>query len=166
MLISTRRERQEQNGNTGTAGRGGDGNDNDEASLPNVLAQLIADGTVVLQDDNEEDDPDYQMEEEEDDDEEIDEMDDDDDDEETYGHHHVHHAPHHHNWFEEVKEPKPEGMALLFSGEFGRIKHQIRSRSKAGNVSKILLRNRNRVRPTAREDVASVCPVIRITALA
>lgn len=93
--------------------------------MNNILAELIADGTVVLQDDDddEEDDPDYRLEEDgEEDEEEVDEME-DDDDEDMYGY--DNRMPHDNGqWHERVKEPKPEGLALLFSGEFGRIKHQ------------------------------------------
>ncbi|KAH8099280.1 WD40 repeat-like protein [Cristinia sonorae] len=58
-------------------------------------------------------------------------------------------------WFEEVKEPKPEGLKLLNGGEFGRIGHQIKSRANDNNVARSLLQRRSLVRPMPKEDIAA-----------
>ncbi|KAL4241704.1 DDB1- and CUL4-associated factor [Abortiporus biennis] len=90
------------------------------------------------EDDNDEDDDDY-----------VDE--DEDDDEDFY----FHQVGPHGKWYEEVKEPKQEGLELLMSGEFGRLGHQFKTRAKNNNVVRTLLDRGTRVRPTSREDIAS-----------
>lgn len=145
---------------------GGDPSNDDppltEEDLNRVLVELIGDGSVVLQD-ADEDDADYQPGEDEDEYEEgDDDMDgiEDDDEEDMYGYESVPVAPG--KWHEEVKEPKEEGLSLLFNGEFGRIKHQIRSRNKDGNAARFLLNRGSKIRPSYREDMAcvslTICP--------
>ena len=60
-------------------------------------------------------------------------------------------------WFEEVKEPKEKGLALLNGGEFGRLGHQLRSQAQKNSVARTLLRRGAQVRPVPREDITSVC---------
>ncbi|THH33102.1 hypothetical protein EUX98_g1080 [Antrodiella citrinella] len=61
----------------------------------------------------------------------------------------------HGRWFEEVKDPKEQGLALLHGGEFGRIGHQLKSRANDNNIARTLLRRGAQVRPVPREDIAS-----------
>ena len=152
-MLQSRRRQSEQPEHEGTPGPS---NDNDE-SLNRVLAELIGDGTVVLQDDDE--DPDYQEGEDQDEEDEgefvPDEMDEDDEEEEDmFGYQTV--PTSQVKWHQEVKEPKEAGLSLLFSGEFGRIKHQIRSRHKDGDVSRLLLNRSTKARPSPREDLTCV----------
>ena len=152
VLLQSRRRQ------TGTAESQGDTDQGEitEDSLNRVLAELIGDGTLVLGDEDE-DDPDYELvEEDEDEDEDVDMEEYEDDDEDTNGHgyHQLPSIPG--KWHEEVKEPKPEGLALLYSGEFGRLRHQIRSRNKEGDVSKLFLNRGSRIRPPVREDFTAV----------
>lgn len=58
--------------------------------------------------------------------------------------------------FKKVTEPQADGLGLLMSGEFGRVKHQYRSRSKNKNVSKLLMNRATKVRPEYPEDLVSV----------
>lgn len=137
-----------------------------------ILADLFRDGNLTLEDDD--GDAEYvdieEMQEEGDiDNEEYDEdidMEEDEDEDDiqglfgyqiTQGHALTSRA----RWHEEVKEPKQGGLDLLFSGEFGRIQHQMRSRNKAGNVAKLLLNRGSQVRPIHKEDFATVSdPVV------
>lgn len=57
--------------------------------------------------------------------------------------------------YEAAQEPKEAGLKLLYSGEFGRLQHQIRSRNKAGNVAKLVLNRGRNIRPTYKEDLAT-----------
>ncbi|CDO75481.1 hypothetical protein BN946_scf184935.g17 [Trametes cinnabarina] len=59
------------------------------------------------------------------------------------------------DWWPQVTEPKEEGMSLLMSGEFGRVLHQLKSRSERKNVARNLLNRATSARPTYREDIAS-----------
>ncbi|TCD68084.1 hypothetical protein EIP91_011537 [Steccherinum ochraceum] len=93
-------------------------------------------------------DQDGQEEEDEDDDEY---MPDEDDDE--YGFLYQN-GPQGHQ-FPEVTEPKEEGLALLNSGEFGRLGHQMKSRAHDNNVTQRLLRRGAQMRPVSREDITS-----------
>lgn len=47
-------------------------------------------------------------------------------------------------------------MSLLMSGEFGRVQHQLKSRSGYKNVARNLLNRSTSARPTYREDITSV----------
>lgn len=124
---------------------------NDE-DFGRVLADLARNGTLVLDGDDEED-PDWQPEEgEEDDDDELEgdgdvqAIDDDDEDEgDPYGYGWSQPGPGG-KWFDEVKEPKREGLSLLYNGEFGRIRHQTQSRNKGANIAKILLSRGTKLR--------------------
>lgn len=69
------------------------------------------------------------------------------------------------NWFDEVKKPKEEGMSLLMSGEYGRLKHQLDSRTKKTNLARTLLNRGERTRPIYREDMASVCTMDSVLSL-
>lgn len=60
------------------------------------------------------------------------------------------------DWYPKVIEPKKEGLLLLMNGEFGRLQHQIKSRTKDNNIAKLLLNRGTRPRPTPKEDLASV----------
>lgn len=62
----------------------------------------------------------------------------------------------HGKWYEEVQKPTKEGLALLNSGQFGRLGHQVKSRAGDPNVARTLLRRGNQVRPVPREDIVSV----------
>ena len=138
-------------------------------AVARLLAELLGDGTVAIEEDDGDDEyvdvesgeEDMRDEEEEDEDIAM-ELDDEDDDDEyaanILGYRVIRGTapPHHERWHEEVKEPKEAGMKLLFSGEFGRIQHQIRSRNKAGNAAKLLLNRGSKVRPPHREDFAAV----------
>lgn len=133
-----------------------------ENDISRILAELIRDGTVTLQEDD--GDEEYvDVEEGEGGDEDEMEVDEDDEDDEEgdglFGYHTVRgHAPPpaRSHWEEEIKEPKQEGLDLLYSGEFGRIQHQIHSRNKAGSAAKFLLNRGSRIRPSHREDFATV----------
>ncbi|KAI0931267.1 hypothetical protein AcW1_001283 [Taiwanofungus camphoratus] len=59
------------------------------------------------------------------------------------------------DWYPKVIEPKKEGLLLLMNGEFGRLQHQIKSRTKDNNIAKLLLNRGTRPRPTPKEDLAS-----------
>ena len=135
--------------------------DGGDDNLNRVLAELIGDGRLTLGDDDE-NDPDFELVEDDDglDDEDAEAMEEyeEDEDEEEEGDmledQQALVVPG--KWHEEVKEPKQEGLSLLFSGEFGRLKHQIRSRNKDGDVSKMFLNRGTKIRPPVREDFASV----------
>jgi len=130
-----------------------------------VLADLVGGATMVLDDD--ENDPDYRpegdaedeaIEEDDDEDDEEGEQEgeiDDDDEEHSFGYGWNRPIRSHGKWYEEVKEPKQEGLSLLYSGEFGRINHQTKSRNKDANVAKLLLNRGTKLRPTTREDFST-----------
>jgi len=86
---------------------------------------------------------------------EEEEEEDDDDDFYTYGTTDDGNWNRRDGWYPEVKEPKPEGLSLLMSGEFGRLRHQLDSRMKDNNMSKLLLNRGTRIRPTPKEDMVS-----------
>ncbi|KAI0094186.1 WD40-repeat-containing domain protein [Irpex rosettiformis] len=143
-----------------------------------LISQLLGSGGIELVDDDDENDPDYHPpgqegdgrpgdSEDEVEDEEVivaedidnDEEDDDDDDEEedVFGsgwgrsrsqqHSTYHHDP--------VTEPQPGGLSLLYSGEFGRIKHQTKTRNKDNNIARILQNRGAKLRPSTREDLTT-----------
>lgn len=123
-----------------------------------ILTELAGRGTIVVEEEN---DPDFhpdegENEDEEDEDEDedgedLDEMEDafDDEEDELMG-------AERGKWHDVVKEPKPEGLSLLYSGEFGRIRHQTKSRTKSTNVARSLLNRGTKLRPTTREDLCTV----------
>lgn len=162
MLESRRAERGAAEGGSGS----GEGGRLTEEEFGRVLVDMMRDGSLEVQDmaqeleDEEEDDGDYipgaVEDEEEEEDEEDEGMDfgDEDDDEDMYGYERV--PMHRGKRHDEVREPQEAGMSLLFSGEFGRIKHQIRSRNKDGNMAKMLLSRGSKLRPAQREDLAAV----------
>jgi DDB1- and CUL4-associated factor 11 len=148
------------------------GNLNDE-DFGRVFSELVRSGAIILADDDE-NDPDYQPEQDEEDEEpegeeaegegldaEIeysDQADDDDDDEDNiFGYGWSLPTESHGKWHDAVKEPSPEGLSLLYSGQFGRIKHQTRSRNKDNNVARVLLNRGSKLRPIPKEDIAAVC---------
>ncbi|KAJ3010959.1 hypothetical protein NUW54_g2323 [Trametes sanguinea] len=59
------------------------------------------------------------------------------------------------DWWPKITEPQEEGMSLLMSGEFGRVQHQLKSRSGYKNVARNLLNRATSARPTYREDITS-----------
>lgn len=140
--------------------------------IARLLADLIRDGAITYEEDD--GDEDYvdidegqeesdEVEDEEDEDEEADvEMEDGEEDMQgMFGYrvdprHNDHATTSHSQRHNIVRTPKQEGLDLLFSGEFGRIQHQIRSRNKAGNVAKFLLNRGSHVRPPHKEDFATV----------
>ncbi|OCH96414.1 WD40 repeat-like protein [Obba rivulosa] len=70
-------------------------------------------------------------------------------------------------WWPRITEPKKEGLELLTSGEFGRIRHQVNSRNKDNNVAKLLLNRGTQVRPVSKEDIANdILPNTNGTAVA
>lgn len=131
--------------------------------LNELLAELVGDGTVLMQglDEDDDDDDEYRPGQDDDEDmdenmdvDELDEDEDDEDDEDMYGY--ITGPAVRGTWHEEVKEPKEAGLSLLFSGEFGRIRHQIKTRNKDGSAAKFWLNSRSQLRPTSREDAACV----------
>ena len=60
-------------------------------------------------------------------------------------------------WYPQIKEPTKEGLKLLMSGEFGRLRHQLKSRKRDNNIAKVALDRGTRVRPSFKEDIAAVC---------
>ncbi|EKM61354.1 uncharacterized protein PHACADRAFT_247904 [Phanerochaete carnosa HHB-10118-sp] len=127
-----------------------------------ILAELIRDGTMTVEeDDGDQDYVDVDEGEEGEEDDEIEIEEDEEEDEEGDGppgyrivQSHPPPLPRSH-WKKEVTEPKQAGLNLLYSGEFGRIHHQIRSRNKAGNAAKFLLSRSSTIRPPPREDFAT-----------
>lgn len=81
-------------------------------------------------------------------------VDEDDEDDDDYDYFPV--AGAHGKWFEDVKEPKKEGLELLMGGGFGRIGHQLKSRSNQSSVCQALSGFRSRLRPIPREDTTAV----------
>ena len=143
----------------------GETSSNGGPEFTRILQELIRDGTVTVEEDDE--DPDYVDIEggEEEDADEVDEdiemgpEEDDDDDEyaaNILGYRVIRSTNQPGRWHDEVTEPKQEGLDLLFSGEFGRIQHQIRSRNKAGNAAKLLLNRGTKIKAPHREDFATV----------
>lgn len=59
-------------------------------------------------------------------------------------------------WWPRIAEPQKEGLELLYSGEFGRALHQIRSREDQNNVARKLLSRGMSSRPTPKEDITCV----------
>ncbi|GJE85863.1 WD40 repeat-like protein [Phanerochaete sordida] len=134
----------------------------EDHDINRLLSELIRDGTVTIEADDDDDEyvPDEDGEEDEDMGMEIEEDEDEEEDEGNglFGYRIVRDTRPQQTrlrWQEEVKEPKQEGLDLLYSGEFGRIQHQIRSRNKAGNAAKFLLNRGSRLRPPHREDFAT-----------
>ena len=60
------------------------------------------------------------------------------------------------DWWPKVTKPEKAGLELLFGGEFGRIQHQIKSRSGNHNIARKIVSRRLGPRPTRKEDIASV----------
>jgi DDB1- and CUL4-associated factor 11 len=138
-----------------------------DPTVARLFAELLRDGSATLvEDDGDEDYEDVEEDEEEDEvdeDEDIAMEPDDEEDDDDYAANILGYrairgtAPAQpQRWHDEVKEPKEEGLKLLFTGEFGRIQHQIWSRHKAGNAAKLLLNRGTKVRPPHREDFAAV----------
>ena len=148
----------------------------DENAPPQVtslLRDLLRDGTIMMQDDDGDEeyididevleDGDEEGEEDGEEGEEGEEefeIDQDEDDElgEFFGYHPINPPPPppSRRSGREVIEPKQAGLDLLFSGEFGRIQHQIRSHNKAGSVAKHILNRARNIRPLCKEDVVTV----------
>ncbi|EMD41857.1 hypothetical protein CERSUDRAFT_110417, partial [Gelatoporia subvermispora B] len=79
-----------------------------------------------------------------------------DDDDEEEGHYRRHNNwDRSQDWWAPITTPKEEGLELLMSGEFGRVRHQVNSRNKDSNVARLLLNRGASARPVEREDVAS-----------
>lgn len=151
----------------------------DSPQVMSLLRDLIRDGAITIstEEDNDEeyidtenglDDEDEDIIEDEEGEDDADDVDMDDEDEEEeelaalYGYRPINHSasvprPHPH---EAATEPKEAGLELLYSGEFGRLQHQIRSRNKAGNVAKVVLNRGRGIRPTYKEDLATVSTYI------
>ncbi|KAI0686011.1 WD40-repeat-containing domain protein [Cytidiella melzeri] len=144
-----------------------------------LLSDFIRNGATLADDD--ENDPDYRPEQDEeleeyDDaesfDRELDELGEElyEEDEEDLGFGRGWNNPNHPSYgafHAPVKEPKPEGLALLYSGEFGRIRHQLRMRNGDSNVARLLLNRGARLRPSPREDLAAeIVPNTNGTAVA
>ncbi|TFK41942.1 WD40-repeat-containing domain protein [Crucibulum laeve] len=96
------------------------------------------------------------MEEEDNNDEEDDgneDAEDDDNEDEYYSSIHRHA----HNWFGEVKDPQAAGVALLNSGDFGKVAPKIRKRRDEQNLAKLVLRKSTRptISAVQKEDYAS-----------
>jgi hypothetical protein len=81
--------------------------------------------------------------------------DDDDDDELAYGYWGRPRArtP---KWFPPVTTPQEAGLKLLMGGEFGRVGVEARSWKGNTDISKVILSGRSRLRPTSKQDIASV----------
>lgn len=147
-----------------TADQGGSNSEETHPAVSRVLAELLGDGTIPFpEDDGDEEYIDVEEGDEDEEGEEDEVMDidgdfDDDEEADLFGYRVITGHAHTPNrrWHEEVTEPKEAGLSLLFSGEFGRIQHQLRSRSKAGNVARLLLNRGSKVRLPPREDYVSV----------
>lgn len=140
-----------------------------DADFDRVLSELVGQGSIVLAADDE-NDTDYRPEEGEDDDEDDEEdgegdgedMEDEDeaqelvDEDDGFGYGWSESFGPHGKWHDDVTEPKQEGLSLLYSGEFGRIRHQTKSRNKDANVARFLLNRGTKLRPVPREDFAAV----------
>ena len=61
-------------------------------------------------------------------------------------------------WYPMITEPTMEGLKLLMSGEFGRLRHQLKSRKLDNNIAKAALDRGTRIRPSFKEDIAAVGP--------
>lgn len=145
-----------------------------DADFDRVLSELVGRGSIVLEADDE-NDPDYRPEEGEGDEEdeedgedrEGEDMEDEDeaqelvDEDDDFGYGWSEPFGPHGKWHDDVTEPKPEGLSLLYSGEFGRIGHQTKSRNKDANVARFLLNRGTKLRPVPREDFATVCIILR-----
>ncbi|KAI0639524.1 WD40 repeat-like protein [Trametes polyzona] len=59
------------------------------------------------------------------------------------------------DWWPKITKPQEEGLSLLMDGEFGRVRHQLDSRSGRKNVARKLFSRNLGARPTYREDIAS-----------
>ena len=143
-----------------------------------LISQLLRPGSVEIVDD-EDDDPNYHPGQEEDntldqgqdededededgmlDAEELDiDIDDDWEDTGNAGRGWNQSLPPRQRYYSEpVTKPQPAGVALLYSGEFGRIKHQTRTRNKDNNIARTLLDRGSKLRPSTREDITTVRP--------
>ncbi len=136
---------------------GGEATNEEQASntrmitlLSSEVRQLLGTGLegedTALSLDEDDEDEDYE------DDDGMGDEDDEDDDE--YDYYPVAGTPG--RLFEDVKEPKEEGLELLMGGGFGRIGHQLKSRSDQNSICKVLSGSRSRLRPIPREDTAAV----------
>ncbi|KAI0347678.1 WD40 repeat-like protein [Trametopsis cervina] len=139
-----------------------------EEEISRTLDDLVGRATLVFPPDDEDDgDADYRPPhhnprvdddgDEEEDEEDEDDDDDEEDDDDEYGYGWDHPAGPNRRWHPEVKDPKPAGLALLCSGDFGRVAHQTRSRSQGTNknLARLLGERAVRLRPTPREDLVS-----------
>ncbi|OSD03189.1 WD40 repeat-like protein [Trametes coccinea BRFM310] len=99
---------------------------------------------VTNEEDDDENDADY-----------VDEEEDDDDDVDYWSTGTHTHWDRTRDWWPKITEPQEEGMSLLMSGEFGRVQHQLKSRSGYKNVARNLLNRSTSARPTYREDITS-----------
>ena len=59
-------------------------------------------------------------------------------------------------WWPKVTEPQKEGLDLLYSGEFGRLLHQIQTRGGQRSVARNLLSRGMSARPIPKEDITCV----------
>lgn len=143
-----------------------------------LISQLLGSGSVEIVDD-EDDDPDYHpgqeegnmLDEGEDDDEDedddgmldADDIDDDWEDSGNAGRGWNQSLPQRQKYYHEpVTKPQPAGLALLYSGEFGRIEHQTRTRNKDNNIARTLLNRGSKLRPSPREDITTVRPLVAV----
>jgi hypothetical protein len=62
-------------------------------------------------------------------------------------------------WFPPVTTPQEAGQRLLMGGEFGRVGVDASSRKGSSDVSKVIMSRRSRLRPTSKQDIASVSAV-------
>ena len=123
----------------------GASNDTDSTSQTGALLDARADGQ---EDEDDEDDEDYLYES-------VDEM---DEDEEVGYYTWAQARPWDRTkWWPKITKPEKKGLELLFGGEFGRIQHQIQTRSGRHNVARGLLSSGLGSRPTRKEDITSVC---------
>lgn len=123
-----------------------------------VEYRLAADDDEAIEDDD--DDPDYvDVDEGEDDEEGEDEDEEVEDDMFLTSAYPAsrQQAPPSGSWYQKVTEPQETGMSLLMNGEYGRIRHQVKSRSDNRNVARTLLDRQSAIRPICREDIAAVC---------
>ncbi|TBU63826.1 WD40 repeat-like protein [Dichomitus squalens] len=96
----------------------------------------------------------------EDDDDDPDYVDEEEDEEEDVGYYtyglgsQAHSRPWNRSeWWPKRTEPQKEGLELLYSGEFGRLLHQIQAREGQHNVARNLLNRGTNARPTPKEDI-------------
>lgn len=134
------------------------------ARISEIFGDLIRNGSVVLPD-SDELDGDFQLEleelehdedGEEDDEDYVEEVEEDEEDDGLDMYFSPPQRPGTRWQHTPITEPQKEGLDLLFSGEFGRIQHQVRSRNKAANVAKFFMNRSTKLRPSYTEDFASV----------